>query len=370
MKYFIIISFLIYAYFIINVPYYKTEYYCSTTRKTNNIKKIVKNIMKVKRNISSKRKYITFIYKQVKKMKKIKNIDEDMYSLLLIDNVFLTNRIIIQNCKIIMFNGQCKDEKWYSSNLINRESVYSISSAISLINWHSDGVFHGTIEGLTRIVPYIDYLTSKKYIYIIISNPRYKQNTAEKLLMLLGFSKSRILYGKLYIKNLYIPTPFYCVETSTPLLAEFSRILRSKMISKKCSISKIKFILIIQRSKNRIINDIDYLKEELIANFNYTVIVYNDTNSNLEEIYCWFTYASIVIGYHGSGLTNIYFCKENTTIIELSPVYPIYAFAKIGMQLGLFYYIYRLSYEKLYIKNIMMNISEFMTTLTNSNIIN
>lgn len=319
-------------------------------------------------SIKSKSKYIYFLSDNGTIKQSLQNIDYENYSLLYIKDAFVTNRVIIHKCKIILFHGQCQYTRWYINSIKKNELLISISYGFIITNWHGDGVFHGTVEGLTRIVPYIDFLLTKTNTYILIPFPRYKQNTASKILQLIGFSNKRILYGKYHVRKLLIPTPYYCVESSTPLIIKFNEILRSKMKSKYCKDSNTKYILILQRSKNRIFKDFDILKSELLNNFNYTIITYYDRNKNLDEIYCWFTYAKIIIAYHGSGLTNIYFSKESTVVVELSPTSPIYAFAKLGSQLGLRYYIYKTPVKKLYTRLINFNITTFIFTLKSSRI--
>lgn len=137
------------------------------------------------------------------------------------------------------------------------------------------------------------------------------------------------------------------------------------MKKKKCKVSEMKYILISQRSKNRILVNLDKLIISLKNRFNYSIIVYDDRHQNLKDVCWWFTFATVVIGYHGSGLTNIYLCNTNTTVIELSSYIPNYAFAKIGSQIGLNYYVYKIpSYRYIYSLHKFFNISTFISTLS------
>lgn len=317
----------------------------------------------------SKSKYIYYLSENGINKQFIKNIDGDNYSLLYITNVYVTERVIIHRCNILLFNGQCNDEGWYKSNIKYQDIVTTIKYGFIINNWHGDGVFHGTVEGLSRIIPYIDYLLNNTHIYILIPFPRYKQNTILKLLQLIGFSSSRIIYGIYFVRTLYLPIPYYCYESSTPLIQKFNEVLRLKVANKNCKYSNTKYILILQRSKNRIISNINYLISELQKHFNYTIILYYDENINLDEIYCWFTYATVIIAYHGSGLTNIYFSKKSTVVIELSPKNPSFAFAKLACQLGLKYYIYKMPFIELRRKYIFVNISSFIQSVKTNNIL-
>lgn len=346
-----------------NITFNKKIFSCNKTYAANISESIIEIVYKQNNYLQSKSKFITVLSNSSFTVVSLKNIDSENFSLVLIKDTYITNKVIIYNCKILLFSGQCNNKNWYKNSIKYEETIKSVNYGFSIINWHGDGVFHGTVEGLTRIIPYIKFLLNKPNVYIFIPFPRYKQNTAERILLLLGFSKNRILYGKYHVKNMYIPTPFYCIESSTPLITKFNELLRSKILKRNCINSQNNYILVIQRSTNRIIENLNVLKSELIKMFNYSIIIYYDSNKNLDEIYCWFTYAKIIIAYHGSGLTNIYFSKEKTTVIELSPKYPIYAFAKIGCQLGFNYYIYKLPYIKLYIKYIHINISSFVYSL-------
>lgn len=354
----------VFIYIFYNIISHNVIFDCNITSLTYNMSNIIINKIKTLHLYSkSNSKYIYIISQNESIKQSMVNIDSENYILLLIKGVFVTERVIIYDCKILLFSGQCNFKSWYKSSIQKNENIIPINNGFILTSWHGDGVFHGTVEGLTRIVPYIDFLLNRPNIYIIIPFPRYKQNTASKLLQLIGFEDSRILYGKYFVRKLFIPTPFYCVESSTPLILEFNKILRLKIKDHSCKYSHEKYILILQRSKNRIINNFEYLKSELIYNFNYTIVTYYDKNKNLDEIYCWFAYAKIIIAYHGSGLTNIYLSQKSSVVIELSPINPIYAFAKLGSQIGLKYYIYKLPIIKLYTKYINFNISVFISTL-------
>lgn len=357
----------VYLYFAIfiffrKVTFTTTQFKCIRTKKVSSSKLLSKKLIIVKKNYNNTSYYINIFSNSliIKHILKVK--EYNIFKLLLVRNVYITNRITIFNCKILMFDGMCEDRNWYTNSIKYNEKVNNIYYCINIINWHSDGVFHGTVEGLTRIIPFLDFILKNKHIYIHISYPRYKQNTAEKILLLLGFSKSRIIYGNYYANNLYIPVPFYCTETSTVLVKQFNKILRNKIYNKNCKIKHLNYILLIQRSKNRIFYNIKKLLNELNQNFNYTIIVYYDNNRNLEEVYCWFTYAKLIIAYHGSGLTNLYFCSRNIYIIEIAPRYSIYAFAKIASQLRINYYIYRLE-DLRFKKHIIFNITLFMKVI-------
>lgn len=318
---------------------------------------------------STNRSYISYISESSVIKINITNIDKEEYSLIIIEKAFITDKIIISNCNILRFKGQCEDFDWYRNTIKRNDEFKSITYGFNLINYHSDGVFHGTVEGLTRIVPYIDFLMNNRNIFIFISYPRYKQNTVEKLLLLLGFSRNRIKYGNHFVKKLYIPLPFYCLESSTPLIRKFNKLLREN-IKNKCSTFKNNFILLLQRSKNRIIKNINKLKRALNNYFNYTVIVYDDRNINLNEIYCWFAHARIIVGFHGSGLTNIYFSSSKAIVIEFSPNctnYPRFAFAKLATQIGIKYYIIITNYSYIFTKNIYINISSFLESIKRIN---
>lgn len=367
---YIYLSVVVFMYIFCFIYPYKISFNCKNTYMTNISDNVIKKVHIIKMYTKSKSSYIYFLSQNKIVRQNIYNIDNESYSLLLVKSVYVTDRIIIKNCRILFFNGQCAHKQWYMNSIKLNEEIASISNAIIITNWHGDGVFHGTVEGLSRIIPYINLLLNKVYIYILIPFPRYKQNTAEKILQLIGFSNTRILYGKYFVRNLYIPTPFYCVESSTPLVLKLNEILRSKMKNKLCIDYSKKYILLLQRSKNRIIKELDVLKYELLKNFNYSIITYYDNYSNLDDIYCWFTYAKIIIAYHGSGLTNIYFSSQSTVVIEISPNFPIYAFAKLGTQLGLNYYIYKLSINRLYIKYIIFNITSFILSLKINKIFN
>jgi len=111
----------------------------------------------------------------------------------------------------------------------------------------------------------------------------------------------------------------------------------------------------------KILNE-ELLIEELTGNFGF-VEVFSEEYS-LEEQASMFHEAEVIVSPHGAALTNLFFCKENTKIIELfSPeyvniIYWIYAnYAKLD-----YYYIIGNSCEK--------NISNPFTALRSDFLIN
>jgi hypothetical protein len=98
-----------------------------------------------------------------------------------------------------------------------------------------------------------------------------------------------------------------------PLINKFNMLIKSFKNKEK--------IVIIKRSKNRILINHNILFESLKQNFNddYEIEEAVFEKKTLVEQKDMLTNCKVLIGPHGAGFTNILFLNENTKIIELFP---------------------------------------------------
>lgn len=281
--------------------------------------------------------------------------------LLLTHNLYSTKSNIIQNCGIYIFDGQCEDLNYYEKYIppIDKiETITHIQYAAFFAGWHTDAVYHGLIDSLSRIVLFYDFLINHKEIYIHISPPRYKQDEIRYILNILGFENERIINANyLYVDHLYIPFPFYCLVPSSYIIHKFNVLLRNRVKELyKLKIKKYKCILVLQRLRNRILTNFHKIVNLLKLFYpNHIIYIYRDNNTNLKEVILMFYYADVVIGEFGAGLSNILFCKEGITVFEISVSYFREDYPKITIEMNSKHYMYYTNTSSPYVKYFNVN---------------
>lgn len=309
--------------------------------------------------------YTYYCYPNKTCIKKTLNITDTVQPVLLLThNLYSTKSNIIQNCDLNIFKGQCEDSYYYDKYIPTKNvNISHIQYAVFFAGWHTDAVYHGLIDSLSRIVLFYNFLINHKQIYIHISPPRYKQDEIRFILNLLGFSNDRIINANyIYVDNLYIPFPFYCGVPSSYIIYNFNKLLRSKVKrAYDLKIKKFKSIIVLQRMRNRIIKNfykIVYMLKQVYPN--HCIIIYRDNNTNLKEIITMFYYADVVIGEYGAGLSNVLFCKEGVIVFEISLSHFREDYPKITTQINSKHYVYYTNTSTQYVKYFYVNETDFL----------
>lgn len=312
--------------------------------------------------------YIYYCYTNETCIKYIPHITNNVEPVMLLaHNSFSTKSKIITNCDINIFEGQCKDlnyYKRYNPSYNTRMNITHVKFGVYFAGWHSDAVYHGLVDSLSRIIPFYKFLLRHKEIYIHLSPPRYRQNEIKYILNILGFSSERIINENyIYVDHLYIPLPFYCAFSSTYLIQKFNILLRSK-IKKIYSLDKnrIKSIVVIQRLRSRILKNFNSIIELLKKSYpKYIINIYSENNTNLKEVILMFYYADAIIAPHGAGLTNILFCKKGVIVFEIGISHVVNCYAILSTELNIEYYQYYTNESKVYVKYFYVNETNFIS---------
>lgn len=255
---------------------------------------------------------------------------------------------IHSECWDISTKGGCRCE--ILPKMLRKNNMLKVYDKVVTIshNW-CNAVFHSIVECLVKLGYYINELLLDSSIKI-----HTIKSAATKYLYLLGFNKSRIIYGNIYTKRLLVLEKGSC-GSSPPIihLISIRNHLREKIVSKR-----IYDIIFIKRYGIRgIINDeeiYDLLKMYYVG---MKIVVFYP-NTSFYNTVNYFKYAKIIIAPHGAGLSNI-IISSNCVVIEFLSNNLCYS--SLAKNLGLDYYGL---YETLINKKFFVNKTNFFNLLT------
>ena len=204
-----------------------------------------------------------------------------------------------------------KYENFYTQNFsdnfyLNKKNFKKFSNAFVLGSSISDNYYRNLITFLPRI-----FFIDDKEITIVLhrnSSNRFRELVKQILKQLNVKVK----------KFVYLDDDFYYFESSKiPQFFNntFSIKLLNKILSKKSTNKKNKLYLSRQNSNYRnLINEAEDLK-----NGGFEILDAN--NISIQEQIDKFSEAEVIVSATSSSLTNIIFCSQGTTIIEITPKY-------------------------------------------------
>ena len=268
-------------------------------------------------------------------------------------------------------------------NLEELPILEQIDGTVAVLSGLSGNVyFHWMVD----ILPRLDILRQSKvdwekidwFLVNSIAQPFQRET-----LLMLGISPSKIIesdrHPYIQAKKLIVPSFSGSLGWLQPSALKFLRQQFLKQISSPSSLYPER--IYISRAKSqyrRVINEgevIDYL-----AKFGFQTLV-TESLSVVEQI-ALFYHAKIIVAPHGSGLTNIIFCRNGTKIIELvSPHYLRPYYCIISQLLGLEHYyligevfacyaIRELMYQNPLVEDIKISFSQLEEVMKIANIIN
>ena len=219
------------------------------------------------------------------------------------DVLFENLRIIPQKCKRNLKNS-CKQ--------LSRRAVASHKEVFTISQFWGNGFYHGTLEDLPRIAPYLPFLQKHRQIRIHVP-------PGIKYLDLLGIEKRRLTTDSVvHADILYMPAGGPCGNSplfTTQLLADLIRRNVNLTTSTERNV-----VVLIKRSKKRWFANHDAIYAMLqrhASHFNLTVEVFADNPlPSLDKTIEMFGRALVVIAPHGAGEANLIFSQAGTLLIE------------------------------------------------------
>jgi hypothetical protein len=221
----------------------------------------------------------------------------------------------------IEFIVSSPDQHYLLNNPFQGQPQYSDEKIAALTFCASQYYYHWLFDVLPRLF-LLRYMGIEVDKYAINWNgsPSFQKETLE----LLGINQDKIITvtedTNLQVKNLFIPSPSGYTGHMGKWTVNF---LRNEFLKKDLTINNntLPTRIYISRShasSRRVLNEESIIK--LLKPYGFST-VYLETMTVTEQINL-FHHAEIIIGAHGSGLSNIAFCKPNTKIVEIfSPNY-------------------------------------------------
>ncbi len=244
-------------------------------------------------------------------------------------NVFVTYSGFCLNRKGLIkechheYSAQQKDylneaSYYYFGALDNPKNLITLDNANTYLVIHHPwfNYYHWICESIFRL-----WMVRKKLDKLILILPDHYKDADFITGSLEPFSIKRIFYipneKSLMVRNLCIPQlKPKCDSYNSRLLTQVRRFYRNYSLNvKKVITNRIDKLYISRRFANRrkIINESDILR---IIELHGFTIFYPEKFSFLEQVSI-FSKVKYLIGTHGSGLTNMLFMEENTSVLEL-----------------------------------------------------
>ena len=176
--------------------------------------------------------------------------------------------------------------------------------------------FHKMIEGIPRLVPYVEFL--KTHPEIKIHMPDQNEQT-ETIFKVLGLNKERIVTGEVRTKIVYLPQATPCGFAQVPAIQILSKLYRTYIESVNGNITQ-NSIIMVKRSQGRRFKHHDLILATVAAaaaEFHLEFILFDDSRlPSFEKTMQIFYSARLIIGPHGAGLSNMIFSKPGIYVIE------------------------------------------------------
>lgn len=208
----------------------------------------------------------------------------------------------------------------------NIDNVKTYAEVLSLAQFWGDSFFHGTIEDLTRIGPYLGFLRDKPTIKVHLTG---KVGFLKNLLQAMGISSKRLVAGSVKARILYLPAGTACGRPSHITTNLLSMHLRKSLLPSTPQateqgspppVTRRDTIVLIKRSHIRFFKHhtlILGMVKEAARKKHMKVEVFSDNPlPSLQMTVSMFNRAVLVLGPHGAGFSNMILSHPGTVIME------------------------------------------------------
>ena len=182
---------------------------------------------------------------------------------------------------------------------------------VTIVNEWTNNYFHWFTEAIPKLICLME--KDKKPLVLLPAN--YQSDYQTRSLDIMGFSY-KFFSGNLVIcKNIFLPSRL------APSSAQYNPQAMKQIAMKlkeavTLDIKKGRRIYVSRQKATirKIVNEVDVVK--LVKEFDFEVINFEDYN--LDEQISIMHHSEILVSIHGAGLTNMIFCKPNTSVLEIS----------------------------------------------------
>lgn len=256
--------------------------------------------------------------------------------------VFVKDKILLDEVlpykQLLKFYGEIGGR--FVSYLFNHKKKLK-GNSFSLQSVANTCFYHWIYETLPKLFLLKDSGLFDKIDNIILGDGCNSHFHTDSLKLLKADNKNIVYISdetKIICENLLVASfPAHKFVTIPPLWVRYKYKQLAKSLYEKIHLNKELYEKVyISRNKaatRKTINEEDIMK--VIKHLGYKLIYLEDYS--LEEQICIFYYAKKIISPHGSGLTNIIFCKENqTSILDIIPSIRYESiYSDIGNSIGL-----------------------------------
>ena len=207
---------------------------------------------------------------------------------------------------------------------------------------HKGHFFHWTLEGLSRLAYYVDFLRNNPQIRILIVRKHVLQKVT--WLEALGIEGSRVITGYVTARVVYLPQGSLCTASVPPLgmmlLSQYLLTFIHTYI--RPARAPRDAILLIHRTSKRWLAQHDIIKDYLAITaekHNMELLIFSDLRlPSLSVTMEIFHRAALVVAPHGAGLVNLLFSRAPTVVVEVVQSDSTFSYVNMCRSLGHVYH--------------------------------
>ena len=262
--------------------------------------------------------------------------DHVTFILIIQDAVITNNGYVISGNLKFQVEAECGYEAKIVPNLYNETLIYD--EVISIGHLWVGNAYHVTIDGIQRLIPYLQIL--KKYPEIRIHVAR-KTSFLVKMLQAVEIKEDRLITGVIRAKIAYTPEFSYVWYLHVPNIQLLSYTYR-QLIHKDgqqerrslVHIMRTYFRYFVEKAK------ITKMLQDMAMEYGLKYELFLDTKlPSIKDTVKLFDRAVLVFAPHGAGLFNMVFSRPGTFILEvLCPDHVTVSYVRMAHSLGHRYY--------------------------------
>ncbi len=239
-------------------------------------------------------------------------------------------------------HGRCVDRKT-TGNSFNVSGNYVIYKEVFTIaqTW-AHCSYHGPMNQVPRLAPYLRFLLSRKHIKIHVQKGR---PIIMDMLLFLGFDVGRIISGHIRAHIIYMPAGSHCMVPglfNVRLISMYFRFYNPTPAKHRTS------LIIIKRKKRNFLHEaaIVSMIKKLIRNTDIKLEIFNDNPiPSFQDTVELFNRAFMVVAPHGAGNLNLLFSEPGTILLDTLLIHyrlhrPVLCYRELCRFLGHRYYGY------------------------------
>jgi capsular polysaccharide biosynthesis protein len=197
-----------------------------------------------------------------------------------------------------------------------RQPVYKEVFVIS--QYWGYGYYHGMIEVLPRVAPFLDFLRTNRDIKVLVAETE-PDSRLNQLLTMFGINFARLVSGDVRAQIAYVPPVTHCGTARVQQTQLLSSLYR-QYIRQNFPAERQHRLILIRRSKQRRFlhqTDIEKVVKSAARDFGLTYTLFIDNPSpSINDTMRMFHSAVMIVAPHGAGEANVIFSPPGVYLIE------------------------------------------------------